>query len=269
MRVLSTAKRDASVTTIFISHSSKDSQYAAGHLKSLLEMEGFSVWCSSVDMPVGVEWEEQIRKALACSDWFVVVMSPEAARSDWVRAETHWALEHRSGRVIPLMLQTCEPTAIHLKLARLHYLDSRTDPKRAMSTLVSILRGECIDSAPLEEETGGVTILLSHRCGMRASFTMSSDSDGQPEDRTVDINGHCVIGRARDVDFRVTTPSVSRRHARLSVIIEDETKRLEVTDLESANGTFVNGRRITAAHRLAVGDTIEVGTICFRVKQLS
>jgi pSer/pThr/pTyr-binding forkhead associated (FHA) protein len=46
-------------------------------------------------------------------------------------------------------------------------------------------------------------------------------------------------------------------HCRLTVLPGGE---LEVTDLESTNGTFVNGTRVETA-RLAPGDTLKVGRV--------
>ncbi len=53
-----------------------------------------------------------------------------------------------------------------------------------------------------------------------------------------------VIGRGGEsVQFLLDHPHVSRQHASLTV----EGKRVVIADLESSNGTFVNGRQITRA----------------------
>lgn len=64
-----------------------------------------------------------------------------------------------------------------------------------------------------------------------------------------------TIGRATGADFIVDAALVSRVHCRLTALPGGE---LEVTDLESTNGTFVNGTRVRHA-RLAPGDRIQVG----------
>jgi ABC transport system ATP-binding/permease protein len=66
-----------------------------------------------------------------------------------------------------------------------------------------------------------------------------------------------TIGRATGADFIVEAPLVSRVHCRLTVLPDGS---LEVRDLESTNGTFVNGRRIETA-RLKSGDRLGVGRI--------
>jgi pSer/pThr/pTyr-binding forkhead associated (FHA) protein len=65
-----------------------------------------------------------------------------------------------------------------------------------------------------------------------------------------------VIGRGRDADLQLEDESVSRRHARL--LMQESQPVIE--DLGSQNGTFVNGRAIVGAARLAMGDRITVGT---------
>jgi two-component system, NtrC family, response regulator AtoC len=66
--------------------------------------------------------------------------------------------------------------------------------------------------------------------------------------------GHVVVGRGADVDLRLRDNTVSRRHARISITSSD----VEISDLDSHNGTFVNGDRITGACTLASGDTITI-----------
>jgi Protein of unknown function (DUF3662)/FHA domain len=67
--------------------------------------------------------------------------------------------------------------------------------------------------------------------------------------------GRLLIGRARDCDIRLTDPNVSRRHAE----VRREGAAYFVVDLDSTNGTEVNGRRLRRA-RLEDGDTIVLGS---------
>jgi diguanylate cyclase (GGDEF)-like protein len=64
-----------------------------------------------------------------------------------------------------------------------------------------------------------------------------------------------VIGRAADADIRLQGDGVSRRHARVYL----EQGELYVEDLQSANGTLVNGDRIGRAV-LRDGDRIQMGS---------
>jgi EAL domain-containing protein (putative c-di-GMP-specific phosphodiesterase class I) len=68
-----------------------------------------------------------------------------------------------------------------------------------------------------------------------------------------------VIGRAEDANFVVSNPVVSGRHAELF----DRSGELWIRDLNSRNGTHVNGRPITEC-KLADGDIIHVASTEFR-----
>ena len=67
-----------------------------------------------------------------------------------------------------------------------------------------------------------------------------------------------VIGRDEGVDIALLDGRISRRHARIS--IDDDGCMLE--DLDSRNGTFLNGERLTAPRRLREGDKIYLGSTC-------
>ncbi|HEX6464084.1 MAG TPA: FHA domain-containing protein [Vicinamibacterales bacterium] len=65
-----------------------------------------------------------------------------------------------------------------------------------------------------------------------------------------------TIGRSTGADFIVEAPLVSRIHCRLTAGANE----LEVLDLDSTNGTFVNGERVE--HRtLKTGDRLGVGRV--------
>jgi len=66
-----------------------------------------------------------------------------------------------------------------------------------------------------------------------------------------------TIGRSTGADFIVDAALISRVHCRFSALPDGQ---LEVRDLESTNGTYVNGERISQA-RLASGDRVQVGRV--------
>ena len=65
-----------------------------------------------------------------------------------------------------------------------------------------------------------------------------------------------TVGRAPRADFIVDAALVSRLHCRLTAGATD----LEVVDLDSTNGTYVNGQRIPRA-MLKTGDRLGVGRV--------
>src|SRR5213082_1933419 len=73
-----------------------------------------------------------------------------------------------------------------------------------------------------------------------------------------------VVGRAVTSDVPIYDPTISRRHAEVSLTDGG----VKVKDAGSSNGTFLNGARITEA--IAVeNDVITFGKVAFRVKEVS
>jgi len=70
-----------------------------------------------------------------------------------------------------------------------------------------------------------------------------------------------IIGRSPDVDIVINDSNVSRRHAEVGRTSEG----VAVRDLQSTNGTWVNGHRITAVS-LSPRDDVTVGPLHFRIE---
>ena len=68
------------------------------------------------------------------------------------------------------------------------------------------------------------------------------------------------IGRSAPADIVLADPRISRSHC----LVELAGEELKVTDLNSTNGTFVDGERVEGEAMLAVGSLLRVGNICFR-----
>jgi two-component system cell cycle response regulator len=76
---------------------------------------------------------------------------------------------------------------------------------------------------------------------------------------TVD-RADAVLGRGEDADLRIQDPSLSRTHVRF----ERDGDTLTVTDLESLNGTLVEGQRLVGTQRLKSGDLLTLGSVLVR-----
>jgi pSer/pThr/pTyr-binding forkhead associated (FHA) protein len=68
-------------------------------------------------------------------------------------------------------------------------------------------------------------------------------------------HGIIEIGRSEDSQIRITDPVVSRRHAQILVY----EGCLILFDLDSTNGTYVNGKRVDGGSILFGGDKISIG----------
>jgi len=73
-----------------------------------------------------------------------------------------------------------------------------------------------------------------------------------------------IIGRSAQTDIPLADDNASRQHCQ----VRKWAGSFRVEDLQSKNGTFVNGAKILAEHPLNDGDLIAVGdtTIVFKVK---
>ncbi len=106
--------------------------------------------------------------------------------------------------------------------------------------------------------TGVFRIRSSSRQGPGANAAVTPDVEGQPH---LEVDGIVYplgsvtrLGRGTDMDIRVDDPGCSRHHAEI-VLGTD----VVIRDLNSTNGTSVNGRRISSAV-LADGARIQLGT---------
>src|SRR6185312_16211068 len=89
-------------------------------------------------------------------------------------------------------------------------------------------------------------------------YTLTNAEGGQSFD--LKAGASLVVGRALASDIPVFDPTISRRHAE---VLCDETG-VEVRDLGSSNGTFVNGTKVEQA-RLTPGDLVSFGKVSFRL----
>ena len=84
----------------------------------------------------------------------------------------------------------------------------------------------------------------------------ASDPSGEPLKFRLPAGSVYTIGRSTGAEFMVDAALVSRLHCRLTATRDS----LQVKDLDSTNGTFVNGRRVETAE-LKDGDRLGVGRL--------
>lgn len=91
---------------VFISHVSQEKKLA-GFLADRLTGAGFHVWRAEEQILPGDNWALKVGRALEESDTMIVLVSPDAARSQWVRREIEYALgsPNYAGRVIPIVVR--------------------------------------------------------------------------------------------------------------------------------------------------------------------
>lgn len=86
-------------------------------------------------------------------------------------------------------------------------------------------------------------------------------TSGPETGRRVELDLEVAIGR-QDTDLVVEDPEVSRRHA----VLRRSDGSVVVEDLDSTNGTFVNGERIRSPIAVGPGDQIRVGRTTLEIE---
>ena len=79
-------------------------------------------------------------------------------------------------------------------------------------------------------------------------------TEGPLAGQTLELEGELLIGR-EGVDVTIDDSELSRRHAAVRPVEGG----VEIEDLGSLNGTYVNGERIDRVRRLVGGDSITLG----------
>jgi hypothetical protein len=104
----------------------------------------------------------------------------------------------------------------------------------------------------------GISLRRRRREGTKL-VVIKSDSQQGTEVQVDDVT---VLGRSSEADVLLDDPYASEFHMRL--VAQDS--GLVLHDLGSTNGTYINGRRVTAPTALRRGDTIQVGKTVMEVR---
>jgi pSer/pThr/pTyr-binding forkhead associated (FHA) protein len=86
-------------------------------------------------------------------------------------------------------------------------------------------------------------------------------ADGQRREIAISKD-EFLIGRGSDCDLRLGVSAVSRHHC----LIRIRNGEVSLSDLGSANGTFVNDQRLRSQTVLRHGDDIAIGNFHFKVE---
>jgi DNA-binding NtrC family response regulator/pSer/pThr/pTyr-binding forkhead associated (FHA) protein len=93
----------------------------------------------------------------------------------------------------------------------------------------------------------------------RAFVVVDHLEDAQRGSLVVDLPDgvNVTFGRAESATVRIDSENVSRMHAR----VRRTGDVIDVEDLGSRNGTYVNGERVVAVRRVSAGDEISIGPV--------
>jgi len=271
---------------IFLSYARHDQSIARMFADSLV-LEGFTVWWDA-SLRSGQTFDEVIEKELRDSKAVVVLWSTRSVASRWVRAEA--TLADRRNKLVPAMIEACDRPIIFelthaadlcdwsgdtsdkawksfvLDLRRLVDADARTarPPDRRTGRQSSTDDPVSLDAEPVPAASPAAPRPVA---GNGAGEQQSSElhclemEPGELIGDPVAINSSSLrIGRSAPAEVILPHKSVSREHCIIG-LANDE---LFVTDLNSTNGTYIDGVRISRGTILPVGSILKVGEVSLR-----
>jgi glyoxylase-like metal-dependent hydrolase (beta-lactamase superfamily II) len=108
---------------IFLSHAHQDHSLTL-RLARTLNDHGLRPWYSERHIPGAKQWLDEIGAALDRCDWFVVLLTPSAVRSKWVKRELTYALnqDRYEDRIVPLLVEPCDYAKLAWPLAALQLI---------------------------------------------------------------------------------------------------------------------------------------------------
>lgn len=139
LQELGRAARSRRGPRVFVSHSTLDRSFVEREVVAPLERSGIPTWYAKADINSAEHWERTIVHGLESSEWFILVMSPNSASSDWVRDEVNWAVTHRPDRILPVLAEECDPWEFHIRIPRLQRIDLVEDLARGQELLIDRL----------------------------------------------------------------------------------------------------------------------------------
>jgi hypothetical protein len=130
----------ATACDIFLSYSRRDAKLMR-RVRADLRVGGFSVWTDESLKPGTPSWLDAIERAIRSSMCVIVLLSPDAKKSEWVEKELQAARLHRK-QIIPLLARGDESLSMPMQINTMQYADIRSESlyKSRMRDLARILR---------------------------------------------------------------------------------------------------------------------------------
>lgn len=116
---------------VFLSHSHLDKPFVE-KLRQDLEKLGIDTWYDQKDMVIGDIVSESISEGIKESSFFLIVVSPNSVRSNWVKNEldeAYEALITGGKRILPVLIGNLADSEIPQRLKKHKYADFRDEHK--------------------------------------------------------------------------------------------------------------------------------------------
>nr|NIM13163.1 TIR domain-containing protein [Candidatus Aminicenantes bacterium]NIM79825.1 TIR domain-containing protein [Candidatus Aminicenantes bacterium]NIN19155.1 TIR domain-containing protein [Candidatus Aminicenantes bacterium]NIN43059.1 TIR domain-containing protein [Candidatus Aminicenantes bacterium]NIN85800.1 TIR domain-containing protein [Candidatus Aminicenantes bacterium] len=118
------------------SYAFEDIEIVEKEIVSTLNAHGISTWFDKENIRVSDYFERKILDGLKTCEWFLLAMSPNSAKSEWVKDELHWAFKNKKENILPLIIKECDPEEFHVRLGRMYCARYDMYPDQVMGELV-------------------------------------------------------------------------------------------------------------------------------------
>jgi hypothetical protein len=287
---------------IFISYSRQDRGSAQQFATALLQ-EGFVVWWDDA-IHSGDTFDEVIEEELRSAKAVVVLWSPRSVASRWVRAEA--TIADRRRKLVPTIIESCDrPIIFELThtVDLSHWDGDKSDPMwqvfvKDLRRLTGRADEPQLQPQPPVQVRQGSAVPLNSTQTQPDPVATSADVDDDEEEynptQAATPMGaeefaaysqvHCLemtqadtrmkrfmidpggarIGRTVPSEIILADPRISRTHCKVELVAGT----LRVTDLNSTNGTYVDGARVAGDAVLPVGSTLTIGefTLVYQIR---
>jgi TolB protein len=123
----------------FMSYSRDDASLQK-RVISELRQRGLNVWVDTEHLiPGSPAWEREIERAIRSAAGIIVLLSPDANNSEWVRREISFA-EQNTKRIFPVLIRGDEDDSIPLRLSSHQRVDLRRNFTEELDHLETALR---------------------------------------------------------------------------------------------------------------------------------
>ena len=128
---------------VFISYGRADSKHLAIKLYESLSQQNFKVWFDQNNIPLAVDFQEQINDGIAKADNFLFIIAPHSVKSEYCLKEIELAVKYKK-RIIPLLHVDIEPyfKQVHPTISKLNWLffqEDKNDYATSLEKLIQLL----------------------------------------------------------------------------------------------------------------------------------
>ena len=124
---------------VFLSHASEDRTFVE-NLNAVLQRHGIPTWYSETNILGAQQWHDEIGSALNRCDWFLLVLSPNAVESLWVKRELVYALQQNrfKNKIVPLFYLDCDYEDLSWVLSSFQFIEFRHSFEEGCAALLRI-----------------------------------------------------------------------------------------------------------------------------------